>query len=77
MCIIVQIYAQRYGGTFDPDEFAQRLWGNVYFNKTTRKFQKTPPDDETPRTFVQFILEPLYKLYSQIVGEDPDVLRVR
>lgn len=70
-----QIYSQRYGGKFDPDEFAQRLWGNIYFNKKTRKFQKTPPDDETPRTFVQFILEPLYKLYSQIVGEDPDVLR--
>ena len=32
-------------------------------------------DPETPRTFVHFILTPLYKLYSQVLSEDTETLK--
>lgn len=49
------------------DELAMRLWGNIYFNEETRKFsRKAPAAGEAKRSFVHFVLEPLYKLYSQV-----------
>ena len=50
-------------------EFAKRLWGDVYFNEKTRKFTKKAPLTTAPRTFVEFILEPMYKLFAQVVGD--------
>lgn len=34
-----------------------------------RKFSKKPPHGSAQRSFVEFILEPLYKLFAQIVGD--------
>lgn len=45
------------------------MWGDVYFNEATRGFRKKAPAGGGERTFVQFILEPLYKIYTQAVGE--------
>jgi len=71
-----QIYAERNGGGINVDMLTQRLWGNKYFDRKTRKFVKKEPAANTPRSFVQFVLEPLYKLISQVVGEEPDILKV-
>jgi U5 small nuclear ribonucleoprotein component len=77
-------YAEQYQGipdqidklaSFDINEFAKRLWGDVYFNPETRSFKGAPYSDESTRTFVQFILEPIYKIYAEVVGEDIDSLR--
>ncbi|KAH9996535.1 Calreticulin family-domain-containing protein [Russula vinacea] len=59
----------------DVAGFADRLWGDIYFNNDTRKFTRKGVDAESPRTFVQFVLEPLYKLYSQVLSEETDSLR--
>uniref|UniRef100_A0AC35G3I0 Tr-type G domain-containing protein n=1 Tax=Panagrolaimus sp. PS1159 TaxID=55785 RepID=A0AC35G3I0_9BILA len=61
-------YAARHPG-IDAKEFARRLWGDIYYNPDTRKFSRKSPGDNTPRTFIHFILEPLYKLFSQVVGD--------
>lgn len=51
----------------NPEEFAKRLWGDTYFNPTTRKFTKTSdPELKNSRSFVEFILDPIYKLYRQV-----------
>jgi 116 kDa U5 small nuclear ribonucleoprotein component len=55
--------------------FSDRLWGDIYFNENTRKFSRNAADPEAPRTFVHFILEPLYKLYSQVLSEDTENLK--
>lgn len=34
-----------------------------------RKFSKKPPHGSAQRSYVEFILEPLYKLFAQIVGD--------
>jgi 116 kDa U5 small nuclear ribonucleoprotein component len=52
-------------GKFDTDEFALRLWGDIYFDSKSRKFTRKQADPEDKRSFVHFVLEPLYKLYSQ------------
>ena len=57
-------------GPFDTTAFAKRLWGNVYFDDSSRKFTRVAADPEANRTFVQFILEPLYKLYTQVLLEN-------
>ena len=71
-----KIYGQLSGsGAWDEQAFAQRLWGDVFFNPSTRKFQRKQRDDEARRGFVYFILEPLYKLYAQTIGEDAMTLK--
>lgn len=71
-----KVYADAYGG-IDEAEFARRLWGDIYFNSITRKFTKRAPSSASQRTFVEFILEPLYKIYAQFVGDvDESLLQV-
>lgn len=68
-----RIYGDTYGG-INEKEFARRLWGDMYFNSKTRKFTKKPPNSTCQRSFVEFILEPLYKLFSQVVGDVDECL---
>ncbi|CAN7937254.1 unnamed protein product [Ixodes hexagonus] len=62
------MYAQSFGGV-NVAEFSRRLWGDIYFSNKTRKFTKKPPHSSAQRSFVEFILEPLYKLFAQVVGD--------
>ncbi|CAM8916877.1 unnamed protein product [Rhodiola kirilowii] len=64
-----KMYVKLHGIPFDANKFASRLWGDIYYHPDTRCFKKKPPASESERSFVEFILEPLYKLYSQVVGE--------
>ena len=66
-----KLYADVKGVEMNTKEFSRRLWGDVYFHDDTRTFKKKPPPCGGERSFVQFILEPLYKIYSQAVGEHP------
>ena len=69
-----QMYADTYGN-LDVEGFATRLWGDIYFSDEKRKFTRKQADPEQNRTFVHFILEPLYKLYSQVLSEETDELK--
>ncbi|KAJ1548336.1 hypothetical protein HK405_003625, partial [Cladochytrium tenue] len=62
-------YAESHGTAFNVDEFARRLWGEVYFDPTKRNFHRKPPTPNSRRTFVEFILEPIYKIHSKVIGE--------
>ena len=62
-----KLYVKLHGIPFDASQFASKLWGDWYFHPDRKFRRKSIPGRE--RTFVQFILEPLYKLYSQVVGE--------
>ncbi|KAH8110606.1 Calreticulin family-domain-containing protein [Phellopilus nigrolimitatus] len=77
-CFTTRSFAQMYADTyrsFDVSGFADRLWGDIYFDDDNRKFTRKQADPEQNRTFVHFILEPLYKIYSQVVSEEMDQLR--
>ncbi|KAI0690740.1 Calreticulin family-domain-containing protein [Cytidiella melzeri] len=77
-CFTLRSFAQMYADTYgslDVHGFADRLWGDVYFNEETRKFTRKQTDPEQNRTFVHFILEPLYKLYTHVLSEETDSLK--
>ena len=65
----------RYGGREHAAPLAERLWGDVWF--LNGQFSNAPPAsavESTRRSFVSFVLEPLYKVYSLILSADPDPL---
>lgn len=65
-----KLYVKLHGIPFDANKFASRLWGDYYYDPATRTFKKKQPaSGGAERSFVQFILEPLYKIYSQVIGE--------
>ncbi|KAI0067998.1 Calreticulin-domain-containing protein [Artomyces pyxidatus] len=77
-CFTLRSFAQMYAETYGPMDvpsFADRLWGDIYFNNETRKFTRKAADPESTRTFVQFVLDPLYKLYSQVLSEETESLK--
>ena len=57
----------------EADVFAQCLWGDVYCD--SGKFSKNP-NDAGKRSFVQFVLEPLYKIMGACLGEEKESLQV-
>uniref|UniRef100_A0A1Q3F5I6 116 kDa U5 small nuclear ribonucleoprotein component n=1 Tax=Culex tarsalis TaxID=7177 RepID=A0A1Q3F5I6_CULTA len=72
ICFTLKSFARLYADTYDgvsATEFARRLWGDMYFHNKSRKFTKKPPHSSAQRSFVEFILEPLYKLFAQVVGD--------
>ncbi|KAI0673628.1 P-loop containing nucleoside triphosphate hydrolase protein [Trametes maxima] len=77
-CFTLRSFAQMYADTYgsvDVNAFAERLWGDIWFNDETRKFTRKPADPEANRTFVHFILDPLYKLYSHVLSEETEPLK--
>ncbi|GLD99120.1 hypothetical protein PINS_up007838 [Pythium insidiosum] len=68
-----QIYAETHPGV-PAAALAPRLWGNKYYNPQTRTFTNKVPYANALRSFVMFILEPLYKIYSKVLSEDPPQL---
>ncbi|XP_074272763.1 110 kDa U5 small nuclear ribonucleoprotein component CLO-like [Silene latifolia] len=64
-----KLYVKLHGIPFDASKFAARLWGDMYYHEDTRTFKRKPSASGGERSFVQFILEPLYKIYSQVIGE--------
>ncbi|XP_044152958.1 116 kDa U5 small nuclear ribonucleoprotein component [Bufo gargarizans] len=72
ICFTLGSFAKIYSDTYGDihyQEFAKRLWGDIYFNPKTRKFTKKAPTSSSQRSFVEFILEPLYKILAQVVGD--------
>lgn len=77
VCFTLTQFARTYitlnGG---PDRFplsenqlARRLWGDIYYDKDKRKFTDRVVGDGT-RSFVEFVLEPFYKLHTAVVSHD-------
>lgn len=70
-----KVYTEWYGASgVDPRELAKRMWGDFWFDEETRRFRRRPPHSDSPRTFVHFVLEPIYKLYSAVVTQEPEEL---
>lgn len=73
----VDSFAKQYSDyydTFKAGDFAARLWGDVYLHGD-RSFNRKPEGSSNKRTFVQFILEPLYKIYSYSLGAEGKELK--
>ena len=51
---------------FDNVVYCKFLMALIFYI-CRRKFVKKPPNTSTPRSFVEFILEPMYKIFSQVI----------
>jgi 116 kDa U5 small nuclear ribonucleoprotein component len=74
----LQSFAKMYAETYpkvDAAEFGARLWGDIFFNPKSRKFLRKGMEERAKRTFVNFVLEPIYKLYSHTISESPEDLK--
>jgi 116 kDa U5 small nuclear ribonucleoprotein component len=77
-CFTLQSFAKMYAETYpkvDAAEFGRRLWGDVFYNPKSRKFTRKGMEERSKRTFVNFVLEPIYKLYSHTISESPEDLK--
>lgn len=77
-CFTLQSFAKMYSDSFggvNTDEFARRLWGDVFYNPKKRSFTRKAVEEGARRSFITFILEPIYKLYSHTISESPDELK--
>ncbi|KAI8063798.1 P-loop containing nucleoside triphosphate hydrolase protein [Gongronella butleri] len=70
-----KLYTDSYEEEIDYVQFAERLWGDVFYNPEKGSFHRKSQEGTSKRSFVHFILEPLYKLYSQVLGEDQQDLK--
>lgn len=72
-----KMYARSYPNAknFDSFEFSRRLWGDIFYNPQSRKFTRKAVEERAKRSFVHFVLEPIYKLYSHTISESPGDLK--
>lgn len=78
-CFTLPSFAKMYADSFgavDVDEFARRLWGDVFFNPKKRSFTRKAVEPNAKRSFVHFVLEPIYKLFTHTISESPRDLKV-
>ncbi|RAH70974.1 116 kDa U5 small nuclear ribonucleoprotein component [Aspergillus aculeatinus CBS 121060] len=78
-CFTLHSFAKMYAETYpqvESSDLSLRLWGDIFYNPRSRKFTRKGLEDESKRTFVKFVLEPIYKLYSHTLSESPEDLKV-
>ncbi|KAF2460069.1 P-loop containing nucleoside triphosphate hydrolase protein [Lineolata rhizophorae] len=76
-CFTLSSFAKMYAcdfRVFDTEDLARRLWGDIFYNSQTRKFVRKGMDG-SKRSFVNFVLEPVYKLYSHTISQSPEDLK--
>ncbi len=67
------MYATKFG--VEPAKLQKRLWGDHFFDAAKKKWYKKPNTADgkmLPRAFVQFILDPVYRLFDCVIKEEKD-----
>ncbi|KAI0055453.1 eukaryotic translation elongation factor 2 [Artomyces pyxidatus] len=70
-------FAIRYSKKFgvDKEKMMTKLWGDNFFNPTTKKWTTNPTDaDGKPleRAFNQFVLDPIFKIFDATMNSHPE-----
>ena len=78
-CFTLKSFAKMYTESYPNskvhhEDFAKRLWGDIYYNPESRKFSRKGMEEGSKRSFVNFVLDPIYKLYSHTISESPQEL---
>jgi len=64
-----EMYASKFG--VDIDKMMKKLWGENFFNPKTKKWAKTK-DDDNKRSFVMYVLDPIYMVFDAIMNFKKD-----
>ncbi|KAK1706021.1 elongation factor Tu GTP binding domain-containing protein [Colletotrichum lupini] len=78
-CFTLQSFAKMYADTYggiNTEDFAKRLWGDIYFNPEKRNFTRKPLEPRSSRSFVNFVLEPIYKIFTHTISDSPEELKI-
>ncbi|KAG6819008.1 translation elongation factor 2 [Arthromyces matolae] len=72
-------FANRYSKKFgvDKEKLMSKLWGDNYFNPTTRKWTTNPISaDGKPleRAFNAFVLDPIFKIFDAVMNSKKDAI---
>ncbi|KAI0017505.1 P-loop containing nucleoside triphosphate hydrolase protein [Xylariomycetidae sp. FL0641] len=72
----IRQFATRYAKKFgvDRNKMMERLWGDNYFNAATKKWttKGTHEGKQLERAFNQFILDPIFKIFSAVMNFKKD-----
>lgn len=68
-----QLYANKSGKPYEP--YMKLLWGDTFYNDTTKKFSKSPNDGV--RGFCHFIYNPLQEAISTIMNKVNDETKLK
>jgi elongation factor 2 len=60
-----EMYAEKF--KIDTEKLMNRLWGENFYNPTTRKWSKKY-DEGYKRSFCMFVLEPIFKVFDAIMN---------
>lgn len=74
-CFTLKSFALFYQDLYpslEAESFTLRLWGNIYYEEDTKKFTRESSRGE--RTFLHFILTPIYKLFSYTLTHEREKL---
>ena len=79
-CFTIPSFAKMYAESYpasgiNAEDFGLRLWGDIFFNPKSRKFSRKALEERSKRSFVHFVLEPIYKLFSHTISESPEDLK--
>eukprot|EP01137_Pigoraptor_chileana_P031525 Opistho-2@19440 len=71
----LKVFAEMYADKFkiDSKSMMKRLWGDAFYHPGEKKWAKTSGPGYV-RGFVQFILDPIYKLFDAILKQKKDVI---
>lgn len=77
-CFTLQSFAKMYADTYgdiNTEDLAKRMWGDVFYNPQKRSFTRKPVEERSARSFVHFVLEPIYKIFTHAISDSPEDLR--
>merc|ERR1712110_105752 len=68
-------FADMYSKKFKTDvaKLMKKLWGDWYFNAKEKKWKKDSQSGCEKRAFVQFVLDPIYKVFDAIMNEKDEM----
>jgi elongation factor 2 len=72
-----RMYAKKFG--VDETKMTERLWGENYFDAEAKKWKKSSTSDSgkpLTRAFVQFVIDPIKKIFDACVNDQIDKLDV-
>lgn len=62
-------------GINDISVLTNVLWGDIYYDLEGNTFVKQNKSNKLKRTFIEFILIPIYKIFSHVLAQEKDELK--
>jgi len=66
-----EMYADKF--KIDVNKLMPRLWGDSFFNPTTKKWAKTK-DADNKRSFNMYVLDPIYKVFDAVMNYKKEMI---